>query len=155
MVYDRCYFMKAQAYNWNKRSNDFVNYKDVMMQIADIYHKNELNYDYLITLEQIIDEAYRANNISGAIGIFPISRYEKDIREILTNVEEIMVKFIGYPQLAEVHLRLSYDYLCLQDHKNAERHLDYFNSLRIPLLSMDYHSREMYKALNEALNRQS
>ena len=156
MVYERCFFRKECAMFLSRKNSDFAEYKNSMMQIGNMYHAQGLNFNYLQTLIQIADEAYFYQPYICSIkeGL-PVSKYEYEVKEIIALAEEVVSKFLGYPQIAEIHLQFCSNYLCFGDFVNAKRHLDYFDSLKLPILGFHHIQQERYKSMKEVIAKNS
>lgn len=152
MVYERTFFLKECTMFKSRRDQNFIEYKNSMMQIAEMYHLQGLNFNYLQTLMQIADEAYFYTPcICGEKEGLPVSKYENEAREIVKQAEEVVSKFYGYPQIAEIHLQFSFIYLCFGDCANAKRHLDHFDSLKLSLLSFHHDQQKRYEFMKEII----
>lgn len=147
MIYENCSFKKDLARYNGRRKRDYINFKNEMLQISDIYYTEGLIIDYLHTLMEIIDEAYIEKNTSNVIDCFPVSKYEDEVKEILLKAEGIIVNFIGQPQIADLHLFFAFVYFCLNDLNKAGEHCEYFNALKIPLGSFDVSVRYRHEAV--------
>lgn len=152
MVYERTFFLKECTLFKSRKNQNFVEYKNSMMQIAEMYHSQGLNFNYLQTLMQIADEAYFfPPYVCREREGLPISKYENEVKGIVELAEKMGSKFYGYPQIAEIHLQFCFIYLCFGDFVNSKRHLDYFDSLKLSLLSFHHTQQDRYNFMKKMI----
>lgn len=145
-VYETINFIREKIYLKKSAENySFYDVKRDFEQLADICSANSLGFEQLKTYLNIIDEAYDKQNIQSVVNNIPKSKYDKEVKEILPTVREIVENYTRHPGIADVYLQLCRYYICDGDINSAKDYMTRFEDLNISINRFGYIVRQQYE----------